>query len=276
MEDLPAARLALREAAGRTAALITSVGNMDGPVFRSEWNVGEAASHLIFPLRGFAASARGEFDLWDQLVGDRLPAGPPTERIAAVNRLFIPAEPRRTASEAAAAIKAGVEDFLAATSGRGSDERMPTPWYGETASLSIGEATCLLLGEQTMHGYDIARASGRRWPIARRDGELILRAVHAMMPKMARPETLGNTKVTYRVHTGGKGDFVARCAGGTIVVEHPNGQRIDCHLFTDPVTFLLIGYGRISQWRAIGRAKIFAFGRKPWQGLRFVRYVSHP
>jgi hypothetical protein len=47
------------------------------------------------------------------------------------------------------------------------------------------------------------------------------------------------------------------------------GPRADCWISADPVAFLLVGYGRASQWSQIARGKLLAGGRKPWLGTAF-------
>jgi uncharacterized protein (TIGR03083 family) len=270
------ARQALLAAAKRSAELIGSIDDMDLPIPRSEWNVGDAAAHLIFVLRGFTGSAKHEFEEWQE-VGVRLPARAPTaERVAALNRIMIPAEPTRSPKSAARALAEAVEGFLAATADLPPSGTIETPWYGDGQSISVAAATCLLLGEQVIHGYDIAQAAHRKWPIAKTDALLILTAVQVMIPKMAKSEALGNARITYRIHPGGKADFVVLCADGAITVEEPRSQRVDCHIAADPAAFLLLGYGRITQWRAIAGAKMITWGRRPWLAFRFVSFISHP
>ncbi|MGH9071485.1 MAG: maleylpyruvate isomerase family mycothiol-dependent enzyme [Acidimicrobiales bacterium] len=276
MEDTGTARPALAAAAERSSDMIRSVPDMDVAIPGSEWTVGDAASHLIFALRAFTDSANSKYPAWRQ-VEDRLAGTTATaKRIAAINRVLIPQEPARSPAEAAAAIQHGAAAFLEATAGAPSSQRLLTPWYGDGESLGMGEATCLLLGEQVMHGFDIAKALGRSWHIPKSDAHLILQAARAMIPKMADPEAIGRTTATYRLHLGGTSGFVVRCADGALQVQAPGSQRVDCHVAADPVTFLLLGYGRISLWQAIGRAKMATWGRKPWLALRFTSFVTRP
>ena len=54
------------------------------------------------------------------------------------------------------------------------------------------------------------------------------------------------------------------------------GDAADCTISADPEAFLLVGYGRSSQWGPILRGKIFASGRKPWLGLKFNSLLVKP
>ena len=63
---------------------------------------------------------------------------------------------------------------------------------------------------------------------------------------------------------------------GAATVEPWASQPVDCHLSADPAAFLLLGYGRIGQWRAIGRGQLLAWGRKPWLALRLRSLFFNP
>ena len=51
---------------------------------------------------------------------------------------------------------------------------------------------------------------------------------------------------------------------------------VDCHISADPVAFLIVAYGRGSQWPPILRGKITAWGRKPWRAFGLMRLLVNP
>ena len=53
-------------------------------------------------------------------------------------------------------------------------------------------------------------------------------------------------------------------------------SSVDCHVSADPVALLLVAYGRRSQWVPILTGRLVAGGRKPWLGVRLVRYLVAP
>ena len=59
-----------------------------------------------------------------------------------------------------------------------------------------------------------------------------------------------------------------------IGVDRP--KRVDCVISADPVSYLLVGYGRRSQWKPILTGKIMALGRKPWLGFGFGKLFVSP
>jgi putative sterol carrier protein len=62
---------------------------------------------------------------------------------------------------------------------------------------------------------------------------------------------------------------------GTAVVSAA-GEKADCVITADPVAFLLLGYGRISQLSPVLRGQLRPGGRKPWLAMKFGTLLSSP
>jgi len=270
---LPQARATLAAAAARAAGLIASIPDLSVAAARCQWSVGEAAAHMAIGLRGFTDAFSGRRGSWHDLIpdADRFP-----DRLAGLNQATISAEPRRTPGAAAQAITDAAEGWLQATAGSSPSDRIATPWYGPGRSHSVLSATCLLAGEQLIHGYDIARGVGRKWPITAEEAYVVFDAVQAMMPMLPDSVTCADLVATYKLHVGRGSDFVVQIADGQATVNPPGRNRIDCHIAGTPTALLLVGYGRISQWQAIAGGRLIAWGRKPWLGLRFVHLFFNP
>ena len=71
-------------------------------------------------------------------------------------------------------------------------------------------------------------------------------------------------------------EFAVVVDRGTATVECPPVSPLDCRVSGDPVSYLLVGYGRVPQWSAALRAKLRAGGRNPWLVARFSRLVKAP
>jgi hypothetical protein len=239
----------------------------------SEWTAGEAAGHLAIALRGFTDAATGNVERWQPMIPD---SDRYADLVGGLNRSTIAAEPSRPPRAAAAAITEAAAAYLAATADRGPSDRIPTPWYGAGQSHSVLSATCLLLGEQVLHGRDIARGAGRPWSITSDDARLVFEGIRAMMPIAVDPATAGDLSATYRVHVGRHSSFLVQIENGRASVDPGNGSRVDCHIAGTPIALMLVGYGRISQWRAIAGGRLVAWGRKPWLGFRFVSLFFNP
>ena len=272
--DLGEARAALRQAARRTSELFESVADPAMAVRGSAWSVGEVGAHLAVALRGFTDAARGDYDT----VAPHIPpTGVYAERLAAVTAATLTIEPERDPRALGRLIVERVEAFLTSTAGLSGAERIATPWYGDGASMSLATSTAMLVGEQLLHGYDVATSVGRAWPIGVAEGRLLTRAITSMLPLAANPATTAGLRAAYgiAVREGGP-RFVVRVEDGTVTVEPADGRHVDCHLSADPVTFVLVGYGRIGQWGPIARGRFRAWGRKPWLAFRFANLFVNP
>ncbi|MDQ2729513.1 MAG: hypothetical protein M3Y91_17000 [Actinomycetota bacterium] len=268
------ARAALTEAGRRTAALIRSVADPALAVRGSAWTVGEVGAHLAAGLRGFTDAAKGD----NATVATFFPpAGSFADRLSAVTAGTLSAEPEREPVPLSGLIAARVEDFLASTAGLPGHQQIATPWYGDGASLSLSTATAMLVGEQLVHGYDVAATVGRPWPISVPEAHLVIRGITSMLPLSVNPSTVAGRRMSYRVNVGRGGPrFVVSVADGAAEVEPAGTGRVDCQISADPVTLVLVGYGRVGQWGPIVRGKLRAGGRRPWLALRFTSLFFNP
>ncbi|MEX2618684.1 MAG: maleylpyruvate isomerase N-terminal domain-containing protein [Egibacteraceae bacterium] len=272
VHDHAAARAALARVAVRTQGLFAGLTETE-VMADTRWTVGDVGAHLLIALRGFTDAVSGDGERWAGLAPQ---VGSFHDRLAAFSARTIAEEPPRDLAALGAHVVQASEEFLAASAGCHPDERMPTPWYGDGASLSVSAATCLLLAEQVVHGYDIARQVGSLWPMRQDEACLVFHAVTAMMPMVVDVAAAKGVSASFDIRLRGGQRFVVRVDDGTALVEPPGPQPVDCHLSVDPVAFLLVGYGRVSQWRAIARGQLMTWGRRPWWGLRLKGLFSNP
>lgn len=126
----------------------------------------------------------------------------------------------------------------------------------------------IVLGEQLVHGLDLARAAGANWDISRQDALEVIQGVMTVVPDYMDPVAARHVAVSYELRLGDGPACRMDIDHGSATVGPPNG-RADCRITADPVGFLLVGHGRIGQWSQILRGKLAAGGPKPWLGLRF-------
>ncbi|MGH8573451.1 MAG: maleylpyruvate isomerase N-terminal domain-containing protein, partial [Gammaproteobacteria bacterium] len=117
----------------------------------SEWTVGEAAAHLVFGAKDYSEHAKGVEQCYSIDPADR----------AGSHRRYLAAMAERDSHQLGAELQLGIGAFLDATEGRAAKDLLP--WHQR--SQPCGTMTCLLIGEQLLHGYDIAQALGAEWPI---------------------------------------------------------------------------------------------------------------
>jgi hypothetical protein len=266
-------RSALAAAARRTRDLLDGIGAGGRPASGLAWTLAETAAHMVVGPRALADSLRGDLARWEA----HIPAIPGfADRLPAVTASTLTAVPERDPAVLGRLLVDAVDRFLAVSGGLPHDHVLATPWYGDTATLSLGAATSLLLGEQVVHGRDLATSLRRPWPIRRREALLVVPAITAMMPRVVREERTRDLDLTFAFHLRGDPGFAVRVVRGTARVEPLALRRPDCHLWFDPAVFLLVAYGRLTTWAAVARGGVVAYGRRPWLGFRFKSYFHDP
>lgn len=274
--NLAAVRAAIPRVAGEVNGLIRSAPSTAMPIPGSAWSVTDTAAHLIVAFEANRDAVEGRLEHWDALYGEG--DVHTWSRLAEGNARSLREVPDRDNPRVLARrLREAVQAFLAATAERSPDYTYRTPWYGAEQPRALGSMTCLLLGELVLHGYDIARGLGRPWPIDPEDARHIIAGVFtSMIPLAVNTETTRGRRVRYQVDVSGGPHFVVRFEDGTATVEAAGSGPVDCHVAGDPVTMLLFGYGRVGQWGKVASGKLRAWGRKPWLGLSFKRFLLNP
>ena len=282
--DWRRAAAALADEVARVTASLRSVSSPEAPAL-GQWSLTETAMHLsqvwilvpalagedlgavyeILPQLENVAGASIISDLWD---------------LGATTIAGVEADSERDPSVLAERIDLRCRDFLATLDAQLAATRHPWVVEGVVAAMTtlIGH----LLSETIVHGYDIARADGRRWPISRVHAALaletfLLPVITALDPRtVVDQENARGLRATYELHLRGAGSHQFVFDDGALTIEQPGSRRVDCHISADPVALLLVGWGRRSQWPAIARGRIVAWGRKPWLGPRFRSLLRNP
>lgn len=270
--DLELARSALRAAVDRTCSLLQA-SDPARAVPHLRWTVGEVGAHLVIALRAYGDSAAGSVASWT----DAMPAVESyQERMAEVTNSTLTTEPERDPAVLTSLLREALDRFLQASAPMTAATMMATPWYAPDATLPLSAATCLLLGEQLIHGHDIATAMGAPWRIGRDDALLAVHAIAFMLPVVVRPDAIRGLTEAQAVHLRGGPTFTLALDGGRVRVTPGTSGPVACHLSADPATFMMVAYGRMSQWRGIGRGRLLAWGRRPWRALRLRSYFYNP
>jgi hypothetical protein len=135
-----------------------------------------------------------------------------------------------------------------------------------------------LAGEPLVHGYDIARATGRRWAIPPSEARAVIMGLLPLLPDYVEPAEAAGFRARFEVRLRGGCDArtVLAFEDGALTVEQPDGVRSDSYLSADPAAFLLVAYGRITPWGPALTGKILAWGRKPYLGFRLPGLLRNP
>lgn len=279
-----AAQEALREAVGRVTTLLRSDLDPNRPAI-GEWSLVEVAMHLSQAWVIVPALARADLSRAYQLL-------PSLEGIAGdnfirdvwdlggVTKLGVESDPERSLRTLADRIEGRAAEFFAESAGRPADETLP--WLVEGTTVARSVLTGHLLNETLVHGSDVARAAGRRWPVERAHASMVFGGFIVEVMKVLPPTAFVDQKrgqgvrATYQIHLRGGDDFVFEFDNGELHVDPPSRPRIDCHISADPMAFLMVAWNRRSQWTAIARGELFAWGRKPWLGPRLRQLIRNP
>lgn len=287
--DLPGvdwgqALAALREEEARVATLVRSVQDPSRHAV-GRWTVGDVAMHLtqgLLIVPGLAREDMAEVHRLVPALADRQALSPLSDvwELGDLTMVGVGADPERDPSVLADRIEARAAAFLDEAANHTADERRA--WLVEGTSLPLPVFTCHLLNEAIMHGYDIAKAEGRPWPIEPAHAAMVFDGfiwpvIAALGPRsMVDQGKAAGLRATYdiRVRHGNRYHFVFD--DGALSIEPPSSRRVDCHIVADPVAFLMVAYARKSQWEAIAKGKLLAWGRKPWLGPRLRSLMRNP
>lgn len=246
MVDVAAARRALVDQTPRTMALLVGITDPSIPIPGSEWTVGEAAAHLAIGAEGYSEYARGLERRNPVELGD----------VPGSHRRALDAMPERDGRKLAEMLEAGIEVFLDATDGRSADDRLR--WHGDM-TLSCVTTTCTLLGEQLLHGWDIAQTHHAPWDIGPAAARLVIAGV-APIFELRNRDGDPEVEAEYELDVDGGPRLFALFRHGKLRISPSPSRTADCRFGGDPVTWLLALYGRVPWDHLLDSGKITGEG----------------
>ncbi len=263
----------MRASAARLALLLRSVRHPDAPALGT-WDLTELATHVGHVLEGLTKLAWGEGPLIDDLA-----------ELPGFTTMLVDGEGERDLSVLAERIEASATTFVQVMEEAAGGP--PRPWLVRGINLPPETLAGHVLNELVVHSWDIARAEGVAWPVPSRHAALVLEVfLFPIIGRLGRAvvdqEAAAGVGATYDIRIRGGGRFLLRFGGGDVLVEPvaPGAETppvpVDCHLSVDPAAFLLVAWGRRSQWPAIARGRFVAWGRRPWLGPRLRPLLHNP
>jgi len=256
--------LACRELPGvtsRLADLVVSAPHLSVLARASRWTVREVVVHVAVGARAFT-----------DLAADPKPALPGMTVLAEEIERRMADVSESDAGKLAALTQDAVEDFVDAWVERPAD--YPVEWDG--APITAATLAGVLLGEVVMHGYDMAYALGRPWPIDPGHAVLILGAYGPLFPHIVDAEAAAGHTAGYAIDLGGGPILTVRFTDGVIGLEPPGLGPVDVTICSDPVTFLMVADGRLSQYEAIALGRMSATGERPELAAGFKNLFVDP
>ncbi len=226
-----------------------------------EWSTGEVAAHTAYVFTWMLEIAKGN----PSPVSD-------VSLISAASAAALQADSERDPGVLAERIDQTAEAFFAVT--RGADGDPVITWHGGVP-LPLSVLPAIALGEVVVHGLDVARTEGQPWPIDPEDARIVIAGGSHLLPYFVDPR-VGDLDARYELTVRGGSTIGLIFEKGRLSVHERPVERADCRLSVDPVAYLLVGYRRVGQWKLMATGKLFAYGRKPWLGLKLARAFNNP
>jgi hypothetical protein len=260
---LEEARRSLATTARRLADLVTAAPDLSRLAMGLEWNLQQVMAHMITGTGWAAEVVKGNapgiptFDpavigpVIDQMMAD-LPESDP----AKLGRLLLDAD----------------DALLEALSTQPGDGAM----LHAGVPFTMAQFACTMLGDQMLHGYEMAAAIGLPWPIDAHDALLILEAHLPLFGAMLHPERTPGLTAAIGIDLRGGREVTVRFTDGAYAVEEGTAGDVDATMSVDPVAFLLIESGRLSRYEAAALGLLEVGGNQPDLALGFFDLIVYP
>jgi len=261
---LSEARAALAVISARTSGLVASLPDTSMVIPGSAWTVREAAVHLTLIGFHYAEMAQGGLNQHLYLL---------PEDCAHHNDEFNADIPESDPGALAELMREGTDCLLAVSALCDDDASVALHGGGV---LAMAHVIAAALAEHLLHGYDIAVAAHRPWPIDPSHAVMGSHGYRSSYPLRLNPVTTRAHTASYGVELISGDRFTVRFTDGQCRLEPPDTGRVDCAITADPVAFLLVESGRMCQWAAIALGLIRACGERPELAAGFTDLFLFP
>jgi hypothetical protein len=267
-DTLAQARAALREVVPRLVTLVRSVPDPNAASVGT-WTVGDVAAHLSHV---FGTDA-------DAIAGRPVPDAIVTKAgIAEATAKILAEDSERNPAVLADRMTTLATEFDDVA----SRSRSATVEWLQGTHLPPSAVACHLLNECLIHGHDIAKATGRPWPIQHHHALLAIEAfvlpLLAALPPTAfvNQEQAGSFRARIELRLRGGRRMVMVVDRGSLTLDTGRARDVDAHISADPPTFMLVFIGRQGIWKPLLQGKLTAWGPRPWKLMRMLTIMSPP
>lgn len=239
---------------------IRNIANPNAPAI-GEWSAGDVAAHLIDVMEAAIGIAQGQGTPFADADGT-----------SSNNAARLAARSDRDPKVLADAADRAFSDYITVLEGIDGDPIIP--WMD--LKVPVSAAVSVELAECLIHGYDIAHSQGQPWTIDPARAVLSAKGISPMVESYVDAEAAKGFTATYDLRFRGHSALHYVFKDGELSIEEPGNRKVDVHISADPVAFMLVGYGRVSQWGPMATGKLLAWGRKPWLAMKFSTLLRQP
>ncbi|HEX3621207.1 MAG TPA: SCP2 sterol-binding domain-containing protein [Acidimicrobiales bacterium] len=261
-------RAAVATMARRSADLVRSVADASAPTL-GVWDAGQLAAHITHV-----------FEVDADLINEVPSPLADLDDLGELTQSKVRDEAVHDLGALAARIESAAETFLAVAAK--VDGHAPRDWLGG-ARVTASVLACHIVSECLVHGRDLSKATGQRWPLERTDAVLAFRGFICPMyralgrPTYAvHPERAAGLRATYDIRIRGGGRVFFVFADGGLTIEDPSNRKVDCHLSIDPRALVLLAWHRTGLAPPLLRGQISTWGRRPWLAPRLPGLIRPP
>jgi hypothetical protein len=267
-ETLAQARAALRDVVPSLVTLVRSVSDATAASVGA-WTVGDVAAHLSHVFR---------FDT-DAIAGKPVPQATVTAAgMAEINAKMLAEDSERDPAVLADRISTLADEF----DDIASRSRTATVDWLQGTRLQPSAVACHLLEECLIHGHDIARVTGRSWPIQRNHALLavegaVLPLVAALPPTaFVNQQKAGSFRARFDLRLRGGVRTVMVFDRGSLTLESGDARDVDAHISAEPAALMLVFIGREAIGKPLLSGKLTAWGRRPWKLAHLLTAIDPP
>lgn len=255
---------AIDSVADRFTALVTAAPDPAVQVPSSPgWTVRDVAAHLATVAVRYADGPEGR-GVWTETPLD----------LPALNHHQIKTLGTATVGDLAASLRQELAALQVQI--RGYSGSPPSFRFHGGQQVRADIALGILLCELVVHGWDVARALRRPWPIDPGHAALIIDGINPVLPGWVRPERVRGLTAGFEIRLRGQASHVWAFRNGRLHVNPVDRPRIDACISADPAAFVLLCYRREPQWKLITTGRITAWGGRPWLALTLVNRFHTP
>ena len=262
------ARAALRDVVPSLVALVRSAPDANSASVGT-WTVGDVAAHLSHSFRADT----------DAIAGRPVPEAIVTKAgIAEATAKLLAEDGERDPAVLADRIDTLANEFDDVA----SRSRSATVDWLQGTRLPPSAVACHLLTECLVHGHDIAKATGRPWPIQRHHALLaveggVLPLIAALPPTaFLNQEKAGSFRARIELRLRGGRRTLMVFDGGSLTLDAGCGRDVDARISADPPALMLVFIGRQGVWKPLLEGKLAAWGPRPWKLIRMLTVLSPP